>query len=153
MWKWNWNHPGIGLLVLRVAIGSIFFLHGWMKLFGGQEGFVREMLAMVGWSLPDALLWLVTLVELVGGLALLLGLFTRQAAVVLAAEMVVAVALFHIRQGFFIVAIPNVPLAYGFEFHVALVGGLVCLALSGSGMWSLERRLLPRPTARGPEAG
>ena len=42
----------------------------------------------------------------------------------------------------FIVAVPNVPLAYGFEFHVALIGGLACLAFSGPGIFHIgERRV------------
>ncbi len=139
--------PETGLLVLRVAMGIIFLLHGWMKLFGGQESFVREMLAMVGWDIPNVLLMLLAIVEALGGLALMLGLFARLAAVVLALEMVVAVALFHLGQGFFIVAIPNVPLAYGFEYHVALVGGLVCIALGGSGVGALQEKILSRPAA------
>lgn len=133
---------GAGLFVLRLALGMIFFFHGWLKLFGGEASFVREMLAMVGWTIPDAVLWFVALVELLGALALLLGIFARPAAVLLAIEMVVAIALFHVRQGFFIVAIPNVPLAYGFEYHVALIGGLICIALTGSGAWALEGKVL-----------
>ncbi len=143
------KRPEVGLLILRLSMGIIFFLHGWMKLAGGQELFVREMLAMVGWQMPNALLWLVALAELLGGLALILGLFSRWAAVALAVEMIVVLALFHFRQGFFIVAIPNVPLAFGFEFHVALVGGLICVALSGSGRWALEAKLSRRSLERG----
>lgn len=134
--------PEVGLFVLRLAMGAIFFLHGWMKLFGGQESFVREMLAMVGWQMPDWLLLVLAVVEILGGLALILGLFARLAALVLAVEMVVAVLLFHLGQGFFIVAIPNVPLAFGFEFHVALVGGLVCVAIGGSGVASLQDKIV-----------
>lgn len=144
----SWKKPEAGPLVLRLSIGAIFFLHGWMKLVGGQESFVREMLRMVGWSIPDALLWLVTFLELLGGLALLLGLLTRPAAILLAVEMIVAVVLFHARQGFFIVAIPNVPLAYGFEYHLVLVGGLVCLAFAGPGMWSAEEYMKTRAASR-----
>lgn len=142
------RRPEVGLLILRLSMGIIFFLHGWMKLAGGQESFVREMLAMVGWTIPNALLWLLALAELLGGLALILGLYSRWAAVVLAVEMIVVVALFHVRQGFFIVAIPNVPLAFGFEFHLALVGGLACIALAGSGRWALEDVLLRRSIER-----
>ncbi|NIR43846.1 MAG: DoxX family protein [Gemmatimonadetes bacterium] len=133
--------PETGLLVLRVAMGIIFLLHGSMKLFGGRESFVREMLAMVGWDMPNVLLTLVAIVETLGGLALMLGLFARLAGLVLAVEMVVAVALFHLGQGFFIVAIPNVPLAYGFEYHVALVGGLICIALGGPGAGALQEKI------------
>lgn len=130
----------IGLLVLRLALGLIFVLHGWVNIVGGQS-FLREMLAMVGWSAPGSLMWMITGVELVGGLAIILGVFTRGASLILATEMVVAVALFHLRQGFLIVAVPNVPLAYGFEYHIALVGGLVCLALGGPGEFALQSRL------------
>lgn len=131
----------IGLLSLRLALGLIFVLHGWMNVVRGQESFLREMLAMAGWAAPDLLVWMITGLELVGGLALMLGMFTRAAALVLAVEMVVAVVLFHVRQGFFIIAIPNVPLAYGFEYHLALVGGLVCLAFAGPGEFALQDRI------------
>jgi len=130
----------IGLLILRLALGLIFVLHGWMNLVGGQDSFLREMLAMVGWSAPDYLVWSITGLELLGGLALMLGVFTREAAALLALEMVVAVVLFHLRQGFLIVAVPNAPLAYGFEYHLALVGGLVCLVLAGPGKFALRDR-------------
>ena len=138
--RWPTN-PAAGLLVLRLAIGLVFFLHGWMKLFGQQISFVQEMLAMAGWSVPDVLLWLVAILELIGGIALIAGLFTRPFAAALALEMVVAVVLFHARQGFFIVAIPNVPLAFGFEYQVTLVGALLCLVLGGPGAWSVKERL------------
>ena len=137
----SWDRPGLGLFILRVATGSIFLLHGWMKLFGQEISFVQEMLRMAGWSISDPLMWLVSVLEVVGGLALVAGILTRSAALVLAVQMIVAVGLFHVRQGFFIVAVPNAPLAYGFEFHVALVGGLLCLGLSGPGSWALATKL------------
>ena len=136
--------PDVGLLILRVAVGLVFLFHGWAKLFGDQISFVQEMLQMVGWTLPEAILWLVALLELFGGIALVLGVFSRSAALLLTIEMVIAVALFHLRQGFFIVSVPNVPLAYGFEYHIALVSGLVCVALGGPGRWALEEGLRRR---------
>lgn len=142
----RWFGPESGLLALRVALGVIFVLHGWEKLFGGGLSFVSQMLEIVGWSFPPWLLFGVALIELVGGLALILGHGARLAALVLAIEMVVVVALFHARQGFFIDTVPSAPLAYGFEFHVALVGGLVCIALAGPG----RPRLAPRRVRRGP---
>ena len=133
-----------GLLVLRVALGLIFFLHGWMNVIAGRNSFIREMLTMSGWVPPDAVLWLVTGVELLAGLALILGVVTQWAALILAVEMVFAVALFHLGEGFFIVAIPNVPLAYGFEYHVALIAGLVCVWLTGPGGWALGDTIAAR---------
>jgi len=133
-----------GLLVLRVSLGLIFFLHGWMNIVGGRESFIREMLTMVGWTLPNIVLWLIAIVELLGGAALILGVFTQWASLVLVVEMVIVVVLFHARQGFLIVAIPNVPLAYGFEYHVALIGGLICVLLAGPGGATLESRIPAR---------
>jgi len=142
----------MGLLVLRVSIGLIFFLHGWMKLFGHQVSFLREMLHMAGVTLPDPLIWLATAIELGAGLALMAGLFTRPAALLLTAEMVIAVLLFDLQEGFFIVSVPNVPLAYGFEYHLALIAGLVCVALGGPGRWALASRGASAPAATGAAA-
>jgi putative oxidoreductase len=139
-----------GLLILRLALGLIFVLHGWTNVIGGQESFIREMLSMAGWAAPDLLVWLITALELLGGLALMLGLFTRKAAAILAVEMGIVVVFFHAGQGFFIVAVPNVPLAYGFEYQVALIGGLACLALAGPGAFSLHERIDP-PANKGPD--
>ncbi|MEN8145962.1 MAG: DoxX family protein [Gemmatimonadota bacterium] len=130
---------GTGLLVLRVAVGLVFLMHGWTKMFGMQISFVQEMLAMVGWVLPAWLLSVVAWLELVGGLALVSGIFTRPFALLLGVEMIVAVILFHARQGFFIASVPNAPLAYGFEYHITLIAGLACLALAGPGAWSLDK--------------
>ncbi len=133
-----------GLLVLRVAVGLIFFAHGCANLLAGREAFLRAMLAMAGWSAPDVLVWLLTAIELLGGLALLLGVFTRGAALVLSSEMIGAVALFSLREGFLVVAVPNVPLAYAFEYPLALIGALVCLALAGPGRFALDNWLSAR---------
>ena len=135
-----------GLLVLRVAVGFIFFAHGWTNLLGGREAFLHAMLAMAGWDAPNLLVWALTALEFLGGLALLLGILTRPFAFLLGAEMVGAMALFYIREGFLIVAVPNVPLAYAFEYPLALVGALICLALSGPGRYALENRLAARTT-------
>jgi putative oxidoreductase len=139
-----------GMLVLRVALGLVFFLHGWMNLIEGRESFIREMLSMAGWSLPDAVLWFVTGVELLAGLALILGLVTQWAALILAVEMAAAVLLFHLRQGFFIVAVPNAPLAYGFEYHVVLIASLICVWLIGPGAWALDTTIAARRSSSTP---
>jgi putative oxidoreductase len=71
------------------------------------------------------------LVEFVGGLALLLGLFTRWAAIPLAIDMLVAMLTVHLKAGFFL---PN-----GYKFVLTLLAANVALALLGSGEASLER--------------
>jgi uncharacterized membrane protein YphA (DoxX/SURF4 family) len=66
--------------------------------------------------------------------------------------MISVAVLFHVQQGFFIVAVPNAPLAYGFEYHIALVGGLLCIALAGPGLLALEDRIGPKVES-GPASG
>jgi len=77
-------------------------------------------------------------------------MFVRPLALLLAIEMVVAVLLFHLRQGFFISSVPNAPLAYGFEYHITLIASLVCLVLAGPGLWSLDERRAA-PLAKAPD--
>ena len=131
---------GWGLLVLRMAVGLIFFVHGWMNILGGREAFLRAMFSMAGWEAPDLVIWLLTGLEFLGGLGLLLGMFTRPVAFLLSAEMIGAMTLFYIREGLVIVAVPNVPLAYAFEYPLALLGALICLAFAGPGHYALENR-------------
>src|SRR5437773_12393087 len=76
-----------GLLALRLALGVIFFAHGYPKLAhlgGGMQGFFVEH------GLPGYFVYVVGVLEVFGGLMLMLGLFTRLAALVLALEMDVA---------------------------------------------------------------
>lgn len=141
-----------GLMVLRLAVGLIFFVHGWMNLLQGREAFLRLMFEMAGMSPPNLVIWLLTALEFLGGLALLLGVLTRPVAFLLAAEMVGAMALFYVREGL-VIAVPNVPLAYAFEYPLALVGALVCLALAGPGNFALETRLAAREAPGSAESG
>ena len=42
-----------GLLIVRLALGLIFLMHGWVKLFGDEISFMQEMLRMASWQIPD----------------------------------------------------------------------------------------------------
>ena len=73
-----------GLLALRLALGVIFFAHGYPKLAhlgGGMQGFFVEH------GLPGYFVYVAGVLEVFGGLMLMLGLFTRPAALVLALEI------------------------------------------------------------------
>jgi putative oxidoreductase len=122
--------PNVGLLILRIGLGSVMFAHGAQKLLGwyggpGIQGFVGWMASM---GVPAWLAWLAILAEFVGGLAVILGLFARLGALAFAANMVVAIGLVHWQVGFF-----NTQAGAGWEYPWALLTASLALALLGPG--------------------
>ena len=94
-------HADWGLAVLRVIVGFSFLMHGWQKVFqygiaGTTAGFTQ-----MGVPLPALTAPLVSILELVGGALLLIGLATRLVALLLAIDMLVATLLVHLPGGFF----------------------------------------------------
>ncbi|HEV8131980.1 MAG TPA: DoxX family protein [Acidobacteriota bacterium] len=123
--------PDYAPLVLRLAGGVIFGVHGYQKLFGGMEKFAATVAAI---NLPPYFAQIGAIVELVGGILLVLGLLVRLASFLLAGQMAVAIVKFHIlylHQG----------LVMGFEFPLVMLAMMLALFLLGSGAWSLDRKL------------
>lgn len=122
-----------GIALLRVGIGGIFVAHGIQKLavfgIGGLAGFLGQL----GVPFPTLSALAVTGAELLGGLALVAGFFTRLAAAPIAFSMIVAAATVHLKNGFFL---PN-----GVEYVLALFLGSVALILTGSGAFAVDRLL------------
>ena len=127
---------GIGLAILRVVVGIVFLMHGGQKLFIYGFHNVGGFMQQLGIPLPQVAGVVVTLVEFFGGLALLLGLFTRWAAVLIACDMLVAVTVVHLRGGFF--------LPKGFEYALTMLAASVTLALAGPGAGALDTLLRRR---------
>lgn len=122
-----------GMLPLRVVVGLVFLMHGGQKLFVyGLSGAAGAMTQM-GIPLPGLAAVVVTFVELLGGLAIITGLFTRWAGVLLAIDMTVAILKVRIGGGFFA---PS-----GFEFELTLLGAALTLAAVGAGGVSVDRLL------------
>jgi putative oxidoreductase len=124
------------LATLRVIAATVFLAHGAQKLFvfglaGVTAAFEGMGVPLAGFTAPA-----VALVELLGGLALIAGLFTRVAALGLAITMLGAMVLVHLPAGFFL---PN-----GIEFTLTLVGAAVALALTGPGRYSLDAAVASR---------
>lgn len=118
----------LGLLVLRMAPAVVFAVHGYVKLFGGQFDRTVALFMAVNIPAPEPMAWLVSVLELGGGVLLGLGLATRLIAALLAVEMAVALTRMRWPQGFL----------GGAEFEFTLL--VVCLALiaTGSGKISLD---------------
>jgi putative oxidoreductase len=125
----------LGLLILRVVIGLIFFAHGSQKLFGwfGGRGFAGEKSMMEGMGLRPGWLFgaLNALGEFLGGLGLAAGFLTPFAAVGALGAMIVAIARVHWAKGFF-------NHAGGFEFPLTLAAAAFVIGLIGPGEYSLD---------------
>src|SRR5205814_313112 len=125
-----------GIALLRVVVGGIFVAHGAQKLlvYGipGLSGFMSQ----IGVPFPTLSAISVTAAELLGGLALVAGFFTRWAALPIAFSMVVAAVTVHLKAGFFL---PN-----GVEYVLALLAATLTLSLTGSGAYSVDRLLESR---------
>lgn len=125
-------------LVLRLTVGVVFIAHGAQKLFGsfgghGLEG-TGQWMASIGLE-PGYLMALAAgSAEFFGGIALLIGLLTRPAAVLLAVTMLVAIVTVHLGNGLFM---SN----NGYEFGLALMAIAIALLINGGGRLSLDQKL------------
>ncbi|RAS34214.1 MULTISPECIES: DoxX family protein [unclassified Pseudomonas] len=130
------THAGMGLSVIRILVGVIFMAHGAQKLFGLFGGYglggTGQWMESIGLA-PGYLMALLSgSAEFFGGLALVVGLLARPAALALTVTLVVAIFSVHINNGLFM---SN----NGYEFALALLAGTVAVLIEGAGRWSLDR--------------
>jgi putative oxidoreductase len=130
-WESNKAMTTWGYTVLRVVVGTVFLMHGWQKLtvmgFDGVAGFFGA----VGVPMAGVAAVVVTLVELLGGLALILGVLTRWITIPMTATMVVAILTVHLPNGFFVDQ-------GGMELALTLLAGTLFFLLAGPGVYSLD---------------
>ena len=130
----NMTQQEWAILILRIVVGIVFAVHGGQKLFTmGFDG-VAGFFGSLGIPLPMVAAIVVTVLELVGGLALILGIGTRYVAALLAADMVVALLTVHLANGFFVSD-------GGYELVLLLAAAALYFALRGPGLFSLDARL------------
>src|SRR5262245_45780741 len=136
-------------LPLRLVIGYGFIAHGWAKLNRGPTEFAR-LLDQIGAPLPELTAWVSTLIEILGGVAILAGAFVAVVSVPLIVMMLVAMFTVHLRYGFS--AINTIGLTTdgpqfgppGYEVNLLYIAGLLALMLGGAGALSIDRLLRPR---------
>ncbi|KRE40302.1 DoxX family protein [Paenibacillus sp. Soil522] len=126
----------IGLLLLRLALGLTFFIHGFVKFQGGIAN-------TAGWfqslGLPGFAAYLVAIIELAGGLAIILGFGTRIVSVLFSLIMLGAIVKVKFALGF----LGNGQMA-GYELDVAFLFMSICLALADKNTFSLDNVLIRR---------
>lgn len=120
-------------LVLRVVLGGLFVYHGFDKFDGGID-MVEKMFDSWGVPAPGLAAPLTAIVEIVAGAALVVGLFTRLAASLLAIVMIGA--LLYVKTDLGIISSDPMP---GAELDLALLAGLVALMAIGPGAASIDR--------------
>lgn len=121
---------GYGLLPIRIIAGLTFIAHGLPKFFdvSGGYGFFESV------NLPPELFLPIALLEVGGGLAILLGILTRIASALLIIEMLGAILMVKLPKGFI----------GGYEFELLLISICVSLVILGPGKISIENYILKR---------
>lgn len=133
------NNTDLALLILRVAVGVVISMHGFMKLGwvgkggspAGTAGYFGNYLGFkpgVFWA------WVAIFAEALGGVLVVLGLFGPLPAAAVAADLVVVTIVAHVPKGFW-------SGNGGWEFPVPLAAGAFAIALIGNGQYSLDGAL------------
>lgn len=132
------------LLPLRVVVGVGFLAHGLAKWHRGPEKFAK-LLQLIGTPSPLATAWLVTALEVLGGIAIIIGAFVLVASIPLFISMVVAMLTIHVHYGFS--AVNTVGLTAtgpvfgppGYEINLLYMCALAALAIAGPGALSVDQ--------------
>ena len=132
------SRAGYGLTVLRIFVGIIFAAHGSQKLFGwfggGGLAGTAQWMESIGLAPGTLMAALAGGTEFLGGLALIVGLLVRPAALGLTFTLLVAIFSVHIHNGLFMAN-------NGYEFALALLGGTIAVLFEGAGKVSLDRAI------------
>ena len=136
----SWSH-----LVVRIALGIIFFAHGAQKMFGwfGGPGLSATIQGFRKMNVPPAATVLAAFTECFGGLALIIGVLARPSAIGLIGVMLVAVAKVHAQHGFFLNFAMTPGRGHGYEYNLALLAMALSIVIGGAGVFSIDRLIVP----------
>lgn len=127
---------GLAPLFVRLIAGVIMAAHGLQKLQAGPAGF-GQALTQMGVPAPTLMAYVVTLVELLGGILLIVGFLSRLSALLLTIDLVVAILLVKINIGLLSPQSGGV----GAELDLALIAGFLVILFAGPGALSIDRAL------------
>jgi putative oxidoreductase len=137
----------VAILIARIGVGVVFIAHGWQKLVTFGVAGTAVSFQRMGVPAPTVSAWYASLVELLGGVALVVGLAVPVAGLLLLLDMLGAYLFVHAGHGLFVTK-------GGGELAIGLSAASLLLAAVGAGRFSLDRLISTRrrrPTA--PAAG
>ena len=123
-----------GLAILRVVLGIAMLVHGWSKLSGGVDNVAGFFGGMLGIPAPGLMAWVVTIVELVGGILLVVGFLTQIAGILIALDMLGAILFAYLLRG--AAFIENGQITW--EKEAVFAAAALCIVLAGPGAWSVD---------------
>ncbi|HUB02926.1 MAG TPA: DoxX family protein [Terriglobales bacterium] len=132
----------VTLTILRIVLGVVFFAHGAQKMLGwfGGYGFHGTMSFFEHLGFPAPVAFLIICTEFFGGLGLIVGLLTRIPALGIGVEMIGALLIVHLPNGFFMNWYGNQK-GEGFEYHLLVIAIAAVLLIRGGGAFSADRAL------------
>jgi putative oxidoreductase len=130
-----------GPTVLRVFLGVVFVMHAYLALVIYTPAGAAAYNANLGIPLPEVAAWFTILAHGLGGIMMIIGLWTRWAALANAVVILGALVFVHLNQGFFITAllVDGKPQAAGYEYVLTLLGASIAQVLLGSGALAVTR--------------
>jgi len=127
--------------ILRVVTGFLFAAHGWQKFNEFTIAGTQAAFTQMGVPAAQAAAPVIATLELVGGVALILGALTRVFAALLAVDMLGALILVHAGAGVFVAT-------GGYELVLILAAAALAVALVGAGNASVDKALFGRSASR-----
>jgi putative oxidoreductase len=118
----------LGVTILRVAVASVFVIHGVTRTVLGTVGDFGGFLSISGLPAGHAVAWLLTVVEILGGLALGLGFAVRPLALWFGLQIAAGIVMVHGKEGWFVVGAGR----NGAEYSALLIACLISIALTDS---------------------
>lgn len=118
----------VGVVVLRVAVASVFLIHGIARTLNGTVGGFGEFLGTWGVPAGATVAWAITLVEIAGGAALAAGYAVRWLAAWFTLQVAMGIVMVHASAGWFVVGAGR----NGVEYSVLIVACLFATALLDS---------------------
>jgi len=130
------RQQGLAVAIVRIITGVMFMMHGYQKLFMMGLPAITDGFTKMGIPMPTITAMLVTFLEFFGGIGLVIGLLTRLIALGLVVDMLGAIVLVHLANGFF--------LPTGYEFVLLLMVLSLSLVVGGPGRFSVDDMIAAR---------